>query len=711
MPPFVLPRRGFLRQSALGLGAAAGVISRGWAVPRQHAHSTSRPAGADSLVAFRIGCDQWLTDERFEALLQFFRQSPGTADELAFFTAGTHPPLPLAELERRAERLSRLLPQVRRESMAAGINLLGTMGHHEENLEGSLATDWQRVVDPRGNESKGSFCPAGGPFREFVVRVYTALAQAKPDFLWIDDDVRLAGHMPIGFTCFCADCLRRFADECGRSYTREGLVAAFGTGPREERLELRRRWLRHNRTTLDALFALIEKTVHQVAPDLPLGFMTGDRFYEGYDFANWAGTLAGPRHLPVRWRPGGGFYSDETLAGLVGKAHDLGRQVAQLPASVTVIQSEIENFPYDKLRKSVRTTVVEAAAHLGAGTTGTAFNVLSQRPDPLEEYLPMLRAIARAKPFYRRLRDTLGRHPLSGVWPAWNRDLFAVNNLEGSWPDGPGEAVAGLNRAYVLGELGVPICYSPESASVIALSGPGLLAFSREELRGFFSRGVLMDVTAWQALDRLGLAGWTGVRPGEGRVRDTLERLTSHELNGRFASWSRDCRQSFWRETVHPLEPSAPGVSSLAELIDYQDRTWGSAMTAYTNELGGRVVVMGYYPWSQIHHLAKSSQIKAVCQWLGRGQLPVQVESFARVQVWARTIDSERFAAVLLNASLDPTDELTLRLARPFRRYHFTSFDGSPRRVSSTVNSPEGGVRLVLPEIGPWSLGLLTAAG
>jgi len=52
--------------------------------------------------------------------------------------------------------------------------------------------------------------------------------------------------------------------------------------------------------------------------------MSGERFYEGYDFDRWARALAGPAGAPVYWRPGGGFYEDSSTAGLAGKSHEVG---------------------------------------------------------------------------------------------------------------------------------------------------------------------------------------------------------------------------------------------------------------------------------------------------------------------------------------------------------------------------------------------------
>ena len=131
--------------------------------------------------------------------------------------------------------------------MGAGINVLATIGHHEENLSHSLQAPWQRLRDPSGKECRGSFCPAHPELRDYVRRVYSTMAKAGPDFIWIDDDVRLLGHKPITYSCFCDLCVRRFSEEAGQIFTRESLVAAFDSGPLERRLGLRRLWLEHNR--------------------------------------------------------------------------------------------------------------------------------------------------------------------------------------------------------------------------------------------------------------------------------------------------------------------------------------------------------------------------------------------------------------------------------------------------------------------------------
>ena len=86
-------------------------------------------------------------------------------------------------------------------------------------------------------------------------------------------------------------------------------------------------------------------------------------------------------------------------------------------------------------------------------------------------------------------------------------------------------------------------------------------------------------------------------------------------------------------------------------------------MSCYQNALGGRVVVLGYGPWLRLGSTAKRSQIVAAADWMARRHLPVIIEQTLRVSPWLRmSADGRKLALVLLNASLDSSGELNLRL-------------------------------------------------
>jgi hypothetical protein len=659
------------------------------------------------LIALRVGPSHWLCDDALEQLLTFLARQPDAVDEVALFSADTHPPLPLTEIERRSVRLKEVLPRIRAAGYAVGVNVLASMGHHEENLSLSLDGSWPRVTDPEGQVSLGAFCPADPGFQEYVRLLYQYVAGTAPDFIWIDDDVRLWGHMPIIATCFCDGCVDRFNHEVGGAFTRQSLVTLLRQPAGDDTWQ--RRWLAHNRQMIEQFLRLIAETVHSVDSAISLGFMTGDRFYEGYGFVEWAAALSGDQSGPARWRPGGGFYADDTYMGLVEKAHDIGRQVSQLPAQVSIIQSEIENFPYQKLRKSVEITVLEGAAHMAAGATGIAFNVLnlfSQPHNTHAEYAPFLERIAQVRPFYQRLQETTGRGWARGVWPAWQRDLFCDPNTE-DWFQSS-RTVKALRQLYTLAEIGLPIAYGQKGACVTALSGPLPAQFSHDELEKIFSSGVLLDGAAVQTLQEMGLdvAAWVGIGLDGMIDKDTIELLTDHTLNGPYASYKRDCRQSFWGQPAYRLRPESSAVEPLARLVDYSGVDLGLGMTAFENALGGRVVVMGYYPWTLIHTQAKTSQLKALCRWLSRNTLPGVVETYARAPLWTRDGANGEPVFVVLNASLDPVPELVLRLHTETAQISCLSMAGQ-EEVLSTQSDGDNHVLVTLLDVPPWSIYLL----
>lgn len=671
------------------------------------------------LITFRIGRPYWLLPASLETLFAVIDRYPGVVDDMVWFNQDTHAPLDLDVYRRRVDRLGQVIAEARSRGMQSGVEVLTIIGHHEENLPLSLKSDSRRVVGADGVTSQGSFCPADTSHYEYIRQQCRIFAQVDGDYIWPGDDIRMFGHMPTVATCFCDHCVADFGRLVGRQFDRTGLVQALQDDPAPG-FELRHAWQRRNGEVMAGLFRVMEQAIHEVRPELPIGFMTGDRFYEGYGFEQWAEILSGPNKLEVRWRPGGGFYSDEYLMGLVDKAHQTGRQISRLPDWVTNIPSEIENFPYQRLRKSVWTTVIEAAAHMAAGATGPAFNIMGQSNESLDEYEPFISEIHRARPFYEVMHTELGRSPCEGVWPAWKPDAFVLNGVDGrSWHESSGYLET-LNNPYVLGELGIPLCYSRRNATVTAMSNQMPMLFSADELKEIFSGGVLLDAGSLETMHDLGFGDWCGARVAEKIPFDMAEKLTTDDINGPLAPGrKRDCRQSFlfWREDAYRLEPLADGVRVLAELFNYEgatydrpDRMLGACMTAFENSLGGRVVVSGYYPWKLTHNLGKTQQMKEVCQWLSRDTQPLKIETFAKVVPWVRRDRKGRRAFVLLNASLDPIDELSVLVAERVSTFRLHTLGGKTLPVPTEPVDDSPYVRLRLKSLAPWSIHLVTAA-
>jgi hypothetical protein len=141
------------------------------------------------------------------------------------------------------------------------------------------------------------------------------------------------------------------------------------------------------------------------------------------------------------------------------------------------------------------------------------------------------------------------------------------------------------------------------------------------------------------------------------------------------------------------------------------DYTYGEiapcCMGIFENKLGGRICVAGYYPWDQLQNLSKSTQIKAVMQWLSKDNLAAHIASFHRINLWVRETEAGRFAIVLLNAYGDPAEaiEIIVRTEQPTLTFYDNH--GVQTAVSATATR-SGQTRFTLPAIEPWGMALLS---
>lgn len=643
-------------------------------------------------------------DEYVDDLLRHLNDHPGWIEEVVFFTTAYHCASRLEEIRPVVERMPRAFERIRAAGYRVGINHLTTTGHHDENLAIAADASLQRQVGLDGQVCQGALCPADPAVLEYVRKAYELFAGVQPDILWIDDDVRYGGHMPTCGTCLCERCVKEFSEEMGEAFIHASLVAAFDDPDFERRSEVRRRFMERNTRVTRDLFVLIEQTVHAISPKTELGFMTGDRFWEGYGFETWTDALRGKSDLPVRWRPGGGFYTDERPIDLVGKVHDVGRQCSRLPDEVTVVQAEVENFPYQPLRKARQSNALEMAGYLLAGCTGNALNILGEDPTMLHEHAPLLDHLHDCVPFWTELKAALVDTELVGLWPAWDGMQIAAGGAkqaESFFHD----IMQAMYDPYSLSGLGVPVCYSSSGATVAAFSGTMPLSMGAERMKTFLAAGVLLDATAVQSLEEMGLADHAGVKIGRGYDMDTVERFSDHVMNGSFSGAYRDCRQSFNKVRACELLPRSESLEVLAHMTDYQGRPRGASVTCFENTLGGRVAVMSYFPWSLHQGLAKREQILSICDWLSRETMPLRIHTLARIFPWVRRSSTGALVIGLLNLSADTYDEVRLAVNTERTTFRRLKMDG----VSSTLQSTptKTGRNIILTDFQPFSFEVL----
>ena len=646
----------------------------------------------------RVPVSSWADDAAFEELLALLGEYRDCVQQIAFFSSEFHPPLPLAVAEERFTLLRDRIARAKAAGFSCGVNILATVGHHPERMDEALHGSWRRMTNIDGETCKASFCPADEEYqRDYVGPLYTLCCGAKPDFIWVDDDVRY-GHIPIGNGCFCDGCLALFNREYHYDFDRPRLKAALSD---IDNMTLRHDWLRHQSEKIAGLLGFIRRTVNACDDTITLGFMTGERPFEGYDFPLWAEALSDHGKYPVMWRPGGGAYTDRPFAGQVEKSAQIGRQCAGLPDYVTVIQSEIENFPYRLLQKSHRATALESLLHVGTGCTGAAFNILPSTREG--ESVAIMRghfeAIRATFPFAKLLSDTLGRAPSVGVFDGWHRHTqAAADDFFRGW----GDFTGAWQHLY---ELGLPHCFDFDFACCYLLTGSQSRAFSDEELKTILSSGVYLDAEALRVLNERGFAELTGFRVSERFPEDHVEVYADHPLNEGFVGKRRLCPQVFVRGSSAALVPH-PAAERLCYLTDYHGHIAADcSLGLFTNALGGRVCVSSHYAAADMGDTFKAAQIKRIFRTMSGDRLPFVAESCARLHVVARRTPQGN-AVVLLNPTMDRLTEIPVLLAG---RYHTLKMTGEDmRQIILPAAGTDGAMtRFLLPELPPFSMALL----
>ena len=684
----LIGRRRFLQYSGGGaLMMAAGLP--GAVAPAPHAPGSV-------VLAYRIWPAQWETDEQFARLVALFKAHRPAVDEISLFDE-SFPRRACASLERleqAAATLKRRITELHGYGFGTvGINVAYTIGHGDVPGEFLPPLSVQPAVGQDGIVSDACACPNSPEYHTYIKKRYALMASAKPDFIWVDDDMRMSHHGPT-YPCFCPGCLAKFGHGNDRAVLVEQLSAAGNS-------DLRREWTEFCAASLEAVCADIHQAVTETDPTIKLGQMTigySHSTYAGYPIARLMTALGAQRG-----RPGHGYYTDETPRGLLNKSLDVGREVRDYPPQVKTIEYELEDYPYIALDKGVRTVLNECTAALLMGCNGIAFNALKECAGTLEDYGPLLRGIEAERPIWEALREGVAGLPLAGFWPADNRMLMANRKVDATgwfWEQGAYD----IQRPNPLAEVGLPLNPDPHSACGILLAGKVAEAFTKDELRDMLRKGVLMDGIALQVLWSQGLGELTGVKPGQSFPSGVSERLTPHALNGRYAGDGRDALVGP-ADGVCSLVPVAEGVGDLAHLVRYDDADVGSCFSTFTNSLGGRVAVASYAPWQLMGRSAMRHQLLAVADWLAGGRLPVLIEPMARIAPLVRcSPDGQRIALVLLNTALEPSGPVNLRLRAHPQQVSLVSAEG-PKPLPTRHEGKE--TLLDLPSIPAWRTAVL----
>lgn len=657
-------------------------------------------------LAQRIPYNSCMTDEAFQRTLAFCEKYRGCMDEIAIFTEYQHhgyrdmsqQRADYAVLGRRVKELKA------RGFKSVGINVLTTIGHIDEAYS-CFDQPFQPIVGFDGRESKSCICPTDPDVLAYIAEKYSLVAQLHPDFIWVDDDVKLF-YNGVKFGCFCEGCMKRFNEKTHSHYTRETLVAAMNE---PDAVALRASWVTDISDRITELFTMIRKAVHAVDDKIELGFMSTHQTwstYNGMSFAKWYPALGA-----CKARPGEGTYDDAIPESVCVKALSTARQAMEYPPSVTEVQYEVENFPYHGFQKSDRFVLDECTLAAAQGLGGVLLNTTKcEKNGNFEEYFKLYDAIAVRRGMWNRMTEFSQGLKTRGFYPAISSNHDAHRKLHDgesffmTYDEAPKHNVI---KTYSLCHIGVPLTTDRSAANGVILTGNIPDGYTDEELKAFFGKAVIMDADALRVLESRGLGHLAGVR-WAGEASDAvmehynLEDPITDSLTDEF----RDIRIAFFGQSAAILEPLDGSVRTISYLENYCGKQLGITSTLYRNEIGGRVCVLGYGAFARVESPSRKLLMMRICAELTCDTMPVKVLDDCKAAVFVRSDESgTRSMVTFLNMSLDDTGAVRVAI-RGANNIKLLAADGTETElavqlkdgyaVASVPNTPAYDTRILL---------------
>ena len=640
------------------------------------------------LSTLRVSRNHWFKKEDFEAFKKFLCEYKDSIDRVSLFCPDCHTPVTLKTAEETAALAKERMTEIRRLGFSAGINVLATIGHHPQYPDKCLHSHYRHMTNKNGEICVGSYCPSDEDYIDgYVKPLYRIVALAEPEFIWIDDDMRY-GHYPIGYGCFCDGCVEKFNRDYGFSYSRKTLVSSLAD---ENNIDLRRKWLHHQSEKIRGVLSAAADTVYSINNSIKMGLMTGERYFEGFEFESWAQALSQNGRYNIMWRPGGGNYNDLDSREAVEKQIQTGRQCAGLPEYVDEICYELESCPYSPLKKSPVSTANEGILSICSGCSGVAWNVMPKRLSDAEN---IFNAIRSKTPFMELLSEKFKNGKNLGVYDGWHPQAQAA--VPDFFSDYGGRYAEGMDEIDL---LGIPRSYNLHKASAFVLQGRQPLVFSDEEIRYILSRGVYMDADAADILCKIGFGKYIGFKKGDETVDDLSEVCLNHPLNKGIEGESRTCFSVFAKGKSYALIPEK-GAAVISNIQDVDRNVkYPCAMGCFENELGGRVAVCGYFPWTDLSDYDKALQMKRLFLYLSNNALEANIHSYHRLKLFVRETDGGKFAAVVYNCNPDTIENAEIRI-RDNGEYIIADEHMKKSALKQIGNDSGGGVYL-LPELKP----------
>ncbi|MBE6657869.1 MAG: hypothetical protein E7604_05420 [Ruminococcaceae bacterium] len=632
------------------------------------------------MLTQRLGSSTQMDAAFIEDFIRIVKENPGSCDEVWLATAYGFPPLSVHR--EMAAALGETAEKLRGAGLRVSLQISNTIGHGQymaaRDCSGLVydGSPVRNIVGPDGIVSRYTFCWNDPVMREYVKEEIAAyVREIRPHTVWIDDDLRSDNHAPVGYGCFCDDCMARFNRANGTSYTREELVHEINRGD----TSVRRAFVAQMRDGIADFTYEVYKTIHEICPECYAGLQNGAHGYSGGDHVYIYEAMYRATGLEPKSRPGGGAYSDHNPLEFLSKADYLSCQNARLPASVREIRPEIESLPDVCYGKSIAGTCFETTLYLASGATAMSYAIMMNDYEDMDWHGEMLAAFARQRPYWERLARASQNTVRGGLTlcmghEMWMRPLY----------DGEGDFAWSAEPVYTAEQfrpLGFGVTFDAVKNPVYLLHPGHVPMLTDEEIRHLLTCPV---ITSGDVLCALAARGFDSCFSASARPISTAqlyETFTDHPVNAAYTETEGGVVRRRWSQsfsytagqaivdrdgTTEPLGYYASDSAQAVPEFPGEEHPFGCADAIVYTDAGARWAVFGHNPWNNTVSSRRRAQLLAAVDYISDGALTAWLDTPAKVQLLPREDSEGHLTAVsMVNLTVGPSAPLSLRLRNP----------------------------------------------
>lgn len=573
---------------------------------------------ANMVVRYHLGLED--TEARFQKLVTFLTQSG--IHRVIFFTVDfveTSSIVPLEYYKKHAQTLTPYMERLREMGVQVGINSLLTVGHCYYADEEEFGI--RRAVTIDGEKSRGCVCMRDENLPAYLMQEYEYYAQLKPDYLFLDDDIRSVSLGQI--VCLCDHHIQLISERVGRPLTREEIKEAI-LSDSFELSPIKKAYFDQAYADLDYLVSMITEKVRSISPETKLGLMTVsypdvtlDRNLKEFYATHYDKGVTAIRAGMNFYREG-----DHKDMPLFFSMPAIERNL--IDDDRVEIQPELENDTYGFFYKSNRITKMQILWCLSNGLRNMQLNLFDWAGTEYDNFQEITESFRDNCAFYNKVTSLIPEgHRTEGI------NILATPTALMHRRAKDGTIMFEANWYRYLGVDGMPVGYVKDTPWNL-LVGDDIAALSNEEIDVLLKKGAVIDVRAAENLVYRGFGQRIGIESiGEMGPYYSGERFTMHPLNGKYknAHNSHYFYSSLFDHQIVKHIQYLPGAEALSHITDHHERKLCNCVTVYENPQSERFCIIPldsnlYTQFNQINNRRKFQLIN-VFGWIARKALPV----------------------------------------------------------------------------------------